>query len=132
MEQLTLFDLLEQPAVAAVPDKQPSDGVRELIHRRRRQLCVHAALYYRLNTSLVPDATYDAWSRELVQLQTDYPDVAAACVRAELFADFDGSTGFHLPVELWALNKAQQLLKHSQRSNSPKQCQELLVERVAR
>ena len=112
-EQLTLFDLLEPPAEATTQDKQPSDDVREFINRRRRQLCVHAALYYRLNTSLVSDATYDAWSRELVQLQTDHPDVAAACVLAESFADFDGSTGFHLAGEPWALDKAQQLLRHS-------------------
>ena len=113
MEQRTLFDLLEQPPEEAVPDKQPSnEHVRELINRRRRQLCVHASLYYRLNTTLVSDATYDAWSRELVQLQTDYPDVAGACGLAELFADFDGSTGFHLSGEPWALDKAQQLLRH--------------------
>ena len=109
-EQLTLFELLEQPPEAT---DTSNDGVRELINRRRRQLCVHASLYYRLNASLVSDATYDAWSRELVQLQTDYPDVAGACVLAELFVDFDGSTGFHLSVEPWALDKAQQLLRHS-------------------
>ncbi len=115
MEQRTLFDLLEPPTEATTPDKQPSnDGVHELIHRRRRQLCVHAALYYRLNTSLVSDSTYDAWSRELVQLQTDHPDVAAECVLTEPFANFDGSTGFHLAGGPWALDKAQQLLRHSQ------------------
>ena len=110
MEQRTLFDLLEQPPEAT--DTPSSESVHELINRRRRQLCVHASLYYRLNASLVSDATYDAWSRELVQLQADYPDVAAACVLAELFADFDGSTGFHLSGEPWALDKAQQLLRH--------------------
>ena len=111
MEQRTLFDLLEPPPEPT--DTPSNESVHELIHRRRRQLCVHAALYYRLNTSLVSDATYDAWSRELVQLQTDYPDVAAAYVLAESFSDFDGSTGFHLSGEPWAFNKAQQLLRHS-------------------
>ncbi|MFD9628629.1 DNA ligase LigA-related protein [Peribacillus muralis] len=74
-----------------------AEQLEELINRRRRQLTVHSFLYYQLNTNIISDNTFDAWSKELAQLQTDYPEIAAKCVYAEEFKKFDGSSGFDLP-----------------------------------
>lgn len=76
------------------------DDVAERIHRRRRQVLVHSILYYRLDASIVPDATYDAWAQELIQLQAQYPDVAAGVdYMADAFRHFTSSTGYDLPLD---------------------------------
>ncbi|MCF8568032.1 hypothetical protein LLE49_25230 [Alicyclobacillus tolerans] len=85
----------------------------ERINQRLRQILVHSAAYYRLNTSLIPDSRFDAWCLELVELQASYPKLAQECVFADLFADFDGSTGFHLAGTPWAIEKAMQLLRQT-------------------
>lgn len=72
----------------------------ELINRRRRQILVHSCLYYRLGTQLIDDYTFDRWAQELVELQRKRPDIAANCVYADAFVEFDGSTGFDLPYHL--------------------------------
>jgi len=71
-----------------------------IINQRRRQMLVNSCVYYRMGTQLVDDATFDRWAMELVELQRKHPDVAANCDYAEVFADFDGSTGFDLPYHL--------------------------------
>lgn len=71
--------------------------LEELINRRRRQILVHSFLYYQLNTSVIDDYTFDLWSKELVELQKKYPEIAKRCIYHEEFKDFDGSTGFDLP-----------------------------------
>lgn len=72
--------------------------IHALIARRRRQVLVHSYLYYRLDTNIIDDATFDRWARELVRLQNEFPEEAAATVFADVFRDFEGSTGFHLPL----------------------------------
>lgn len=90
-----------------------TDEIAELINRRRRQILVHSVIYYRMNDNLVSDHQWSDWSRELCELQEKYPEIAAKCVYADDFKDFDGSTGFNLPIEdPWAVNKASFLLKH--------------------
>lgn len=90
-----------------------SAEITALIKRRRLQILVHSAIYYRFNDSIISDHTYDAWSKELAELQKQYPKEAAQAPYAEAFADFDGSTGFDLPTsEPWVVNKAQQLLAY--------------------
>lgn len=65
------------------------------IIRRRGQMLVHSYLYYHCDTSLISDDTWQEWANDLVALQEkygtefDYFD--------EEFADWDGSTGCHLP-----------------------------------
>lgn len=44
--------------------------------QRRRQVLIHACLYYRLDTDVVDDHTYDRWSKELADLQVQYPEDA--------------------------------------------------------
>lgn len=85
--------------------------ISELINRRRRQLLVHSVIYYKLDENIISDSTWSKWAMELVDLQKQYPDIAANCVFADAFEGFDGSSGFDLPLDdPWANNKARQLL----------------------
>lgn len=93
--------------------KQPlsNEDIAELITRRRRQILVHSVLYYRMDTNIIDDHTFDLWSYELVDLQNKYPDIAAKCERHEDFKDFDGSTGAFLPThEPDVISSAERLL----------------------
>ena len=93
-----------------------NDKTAELINRRRRQVLVHSCIYYRFNESLITDHTFDAWARELTELQRQWPEVAGGCVYAEAFKDFDGSTGFDLPLhDPWVMSKAAKLLEYRRR-----------------
>lgn len=85
--------------------------IAELINRRRRQILVHSVIYYELNNNIISDATWSEWAMELVELQKQYPDIAASCVYHDAFKNFDGSSGFYLPLsDPWANKKARQLL----------------------
>ena len=111
---LPLFANTETPVQTMVePDGDPQ-RMMELINRRRRQILVHSAAYYRLNASLIPDSRFDSWCRELVELQASYPELAQVAVFADLFSDFDGSTGFHLAGAPWAVEKAMQLVRYNE------------------
>ena len=74
------------------------DQLAELITRRRRQILVHSVIYYRWNDNVIDDHTFDLWSKQLAELQEQYPDIAAECEWAEAFKDFDGSSGAFLPL----------------------------------
>jgi hypothetical protein len=87
--------------------------IAELINRRRRQILVHSTIYYRFNDNIISDYQWSEWARELCELQTKYPEIAKGCILHEDFQDFDGSTGFNLPLtEPWVVRKAQQLLRY--------------------
>lgn len=94
--------------------EQFTTDIKELINRRRRQILVHSCIYYRYNTSIITDKQFDTWARELVALQQTYPTLAAECVHHDAFADFDGSTGFHLPTER-VIGKAAYLIELDRR-----------------
>ena len=72
------------------------DNIRELIRRRRRQILIHSCMYYRLGTSIWTDKKYDECSRELVELQAQYPNISKTVEYYEDFKDWDGTTGFNL------------------------------------
>lgn len=74
-----------------------NNNVLELINRRERQLLVHSFLYYQLNENIISDHTFDAWSKELVELKEKHPKEFAESAYAKEFAEFDGSSGFDLP-----------------------------------
>lgn len=67
-----------------------------MITRRRRQLMVHSAIYYRLGTSLIEDKLFDKWAYELVDLQKKYPEESKKADLYEDFKDWDGTTGYNL------------------------------------
>lgn len=81
----------------------------ELIQRRRLQLLVHSYIYYDMDYNLISDRTYDIIGKQLVELQKDYPEIASRVCYAEVFKEWDGSTGFHLPKTGWVKDKAIQL-----------------------
>lgn len=86
--------------------------IAELIHRRRHQILIHSCLYYRLNTSLISDYTFDKWARELAELQESNPEIAKQGVYAEYFKDFNGESGFSLPTHLpEVIDRAERLLR---------------------
>ena len=68
----------------------------ELISRRRRQIIVHSAIYYRLSTSLITDNQFDKWAYELVDLQKKYPKESCKADLYQEFKEWDGTTGFNL------------------------------------
>lgn len=73
--------------------------IEELIHRRRRQLLVHSIIYYRLGETIVPDAVFDSWAKELAALQTQHLQLSESIPYMRYaFSDWTGETGFHLPL----------------------------------
>ena len=86
------------------------------IAQRRRQILVHSIIYYRFDDNIVPDHKWMQWARELQQLQTQYPELAAQGPLAKEFADWTGESGFRLPlgdphygaVARWLLEKETQ------------------------
>lgn len=86
--------------------------VAGLIQQRRVQMLIHSCLYYEMNTNLISDKQFDEWGRELAQLQKEHPEIADKLCFAEAFKDWDGSTGFHLPLKnKWVIGKAHYILK---------------------
>ena len=88
--------------------------ILSLRRRKRLQVLVHSCIYYRFNTSIINDATFDKFSNELVDLQNKYPKHANKVRYAEEFKDFNGSTGYRLPIgDLSIVTKAEQLIRYS-------------------
>lgn len=77
----------------------------QLIRRLRAVLLIHACLYYRMDSPIITDAQFDSWSRELAEIP--YREIG---FYDEEFIDWDGSTGFHLPVDEYIYGKACELL----------------------
>jgi NAD-dependent DNA ligase len=94
--------------------------IKELINRRRRQILVHSYLYYRRNTNIIDDYTFDKWSKELADLQEKHPAIAAECVYAEAFKEFDGSSGYDLPThEPDVMSSGEKLLIAHEKRREP-------------
>lgn len=76
-----------------------SQEIEDKIKRRRNQILVHSYLYYRMDISIISDETFDGWSKELADLQTNYPQESKCVDNYETFKDFTGSTGAFLPLD---------------------------------
>ena len=86
--------------------------IADRIQRLRYMLLVHSCIYYKLNDNLVEDYQWDRWAKELVELQNDYPEISEDVVLFDYFQNFDGSTGFDLPINKpWVVRLAKKLLK---------------------
>lgn len=89
------------------------------IQRLRYLVLVHSCIYYELSDSLISDAEWDVIAMRLVEMQRLYPAAALAALLHKEFEDFDGNTGFHLPVKKpWVIKKARELLAR-RRSAAP-------------
>lgn len=89
--------------------------IAEKITQRRWQILVHSCLYYRMDENIISDYQYDAFARELKELQEKYPEIAKTCAFHKEFEGFTGS-GFDLPYNhpeiVW---RAQRLLSYHER-----------------
>ena len=84
--------------------------IAEKIQQRRYQMLVHSCLYYHLNQNIISDKQWDAWARELRDLQNQYPEISKQVTLYEYFRDWDASTGAFLPItESWVIVKARQV-----------------------
>lgn len=89
------------------------------IQQRRYQILVHSLIYYELDTNLVSDDKWASWAKELVELQTAYPDISSKVIFADAFKSFDGSTGFNLPYrDEQIVNIAYRLLNSENAKNN--------------
>lgn len=71
----------------------------ERINQLRRMLVIHSALYYVFDTPILTDKEFDTFAYELVKLQKENPKISKSVkYEYEAFKDFDGSTGFDLPI----------------------------------
>ena len=85
--------------------------IYEEIQRYRLRLLIWSKLYYDMSVSIVSDQVFDTVGRELVRLQSEYPEISEIVAYAEEFKNWDASTGFHLPLnDPWVCEKAKQIL----------------------
>lgn len=73
-------------------------NIAEKIQQRRYQILIHSCEYYVFDRNIITDSDWDRLAMELVRLQTDYPDISKIVPYAEAFKNFDGSSGYDLPV----------------------------------
>lgn len=87
------------------------ESVRPRIQHLRRLLLIHSCIYYELNRNAVSDAQWDAWAKELLQLQTRHPEHLLNGVYDAAFLGWEGHTGFGLPRDEWVMGKADRVLR---------------------
>ena len=80
----------------------------EKIRQRRHQMLVHSYLYYVMDDSVITDDKWQQWADELTTLQAVTKEIG---FYDEEFADWNGSTGMHLPRDEWIINRAKWLIK---------------------
>lgn len=71
-------------------------NVTDKISFMQRQILIHSYLYYHLDRTVITDKQYDNISYNLVELMKQHPNETLESDYAEIFKDFDGSTGFDL------------------------------------
>ena len=72
--------------------------IKEKIRQRRSQMLVHSFLYYRMDDPIIDDDKWQRWANELAELQNNNPDDCNIDFYDEEFKDWNGDTGFHLPL----------------------------------
>lgn len=80
------------------------------IVQRRTQMFVHSYLYYVLDQPIVSDHTWQRWADDLTLMQRNHPKLVTGFYDED-FADWDGSTGMHLPQYPWVVERGAQLLR---------------------
>lgn len=91
------------------------------ILRKRRFILIHSYVYYKLNDNIVSDFKWAQVAKELIELQNRYPEIASYLPWASAFSDFDGFTGFNLPLDdPWVVAKARERMVENRRLPSKK------------
>ena len=84
-------------------------SIEEEIKMYRNNMLVHSYIYYTLDDSIICDDEWQRRANKLVTLQKehgwefDYYD--------DVFKEWDGSTGMHLPSDRWIVSKAYYLIR---------------------
>lgn len=114
MAQKSLFARPSGPKVKARPKPKRESINKDIlakINQRQRQILVHSNLYYRQDTNIVSDSTYDRWSHELFDLIKAHPAEFKKSAWYSAFITFDGNTGMGLPyTDPWVEATANHLL----------------------
>lgn len=83
-------------------------AARARIRQRRAQMLAHSYLYYWLDSPIISDHQWQAWADELAAMQKAHP--GGVGFYDPEFADWDGSTGMHLPNDGSVAGAARHLL----------------------
>ena len=84
--------------------------IKEKIRQRRSQMLVHSFLYYRMDEPIIDDDKWQKWANELAELQTNNPDDCKIDFYDKEFEDWNGDTGFKLPLnDPKVIKKAMQI-----------------------
>lgn len=89
--------------------RMPTNAV-EAIARRRRQILVHSCLYYAMNQSVIDDHTWNKWAQQLDKLQDKFGWEIG--FYDGMFADWNGSSGYHLTYDDDVRRVAARLLEY--------------------
>lgn len=98
----TFFDDADDPKVNAV------QTLSEKIRQRRIQMLVHSYIYYVLDTNIITDDKWQQWADELTELQKRKMDIG---FYDDVFRDWSGATGMHLPFDDWVVKRAKKYVK---------------------
>ena len=85
------------------------------IRMLRAQMLVHSCIYYRMDSNIISDHEWMDRAQRLALLQNKAITKAGHCNIGffdEAFKDWDGSSGFQLPLaDPWVTSKARYLLE---------------------
>jgi len=102
-----MMDLWEKMSSLNLTDEQ----AKELIRRRRGQMVIHSYLYYKADKPIISDDQWQSWAEELTKLQANYPNCCKIRFYDGEFADWDGTTGMHLPTNVFVESVSERVYK---------------------
>ena len=83
----------------------------ELIKTKRKELLMHAYLYYCIYDTVWSDSQWDAAARELVQLHKEIPEGITVGYMDDYFNSWEGMTMFDATFDEEVKSGAMELLK---------------------
>ena len=91
------------------PMVNPVQKLSEKIRQRRSQMMIHSYIYYHMDDNVISDDKWQEWADELTELQKRKHDIG---FYDDVFRDWNGSTGMHLPTDPWIKKRAESLLAY--------------------
>jgi len=108
---IDLLDLDYNPFINDETYKGLNYEIARQIQRLRLNMLVHSRLYYKDGIPIMSDQDFDKMAYMLRDLQKKYPRESRIIVYYEAFKDWDGTTGYHLPLtDPWVVRKAEKIL----------------------